>query len=147
MADSVVAGLVGVVTVYVLSITGQDRAKLKGALTGQTVWTALYGVLGTMGATKVYPVSPGTVLSEFAAHSAYGAVTTFLATKLGDPGLFNGELPISASKFHTAVNINIEKKYPKPSPEYAESKFEKHQLTRHTAHSNHYRRSEHRGLH
>lgn len=38
LADSVVAGIVGVATVYVLSLTRHDRAKLKGVLTAQTVW-------------------------------------------------------------------------------------------------------------
>ena len=56
IADATIAGILGTVTVYVLSVTGKDKAMLKGTLSGQAAWTGLYGVLGTMGATKVGPV-------------------------------------------------------------------------------------------
>lgn len=96
IADNVIAGILGVTTVYALSITGKDKAIVKGALSGEAAWTLLYGMLATMGATKVGPVSPKTVLSELASHTAYGALTAYLATKLGDHDLFNGQLPLSA---------------------------------------------------
>ncbi len=65
LADAAVAGLIGSVSVYAFSFFGKDKAVLKGALAGQATWTFLYGVLGTMGATKVAPVGPKTVLTEF----------------------------------------------------------------------------------
>jgi len=95
-ADNVIAGILGVTTVYMLSITGKDKATTKGALAGQAMWCALYGVLTTMGATVVHPPAPKTVLTEFAGHTAFGAVAATLAAKLGDPGLFNGDIPLSA---------------------------------------------------
>ncbi|MCL6638223.1 MAG: hypothetical protein K6T80_00900 [Firmicutes bacterium] len=97
LADNVVASMLGIVTVYGLSISGKDKAVLKGALTGQAMWAMFYGVLANMGATKVQPVSPKSVLSEFAGHTAYGALTAYLATRLGDPGLFKDKIPLSAS--------------------------------------------------
>ncbi|MFA7468184.1 MAG: hypothetical protein WCY82_07960 [Desulfotomaculaceae bacterium] len=105
IADSVIAGLLGVTTVYALSITGKDKAITKGALSGEAAWTLLYGLLTTMGATKVGPVGPKTVLSEVVSHTAYGAITAYLVTKLGDPGLFNGQLPLSASPHSKAAAL------------------------------------------
>jgi hypothetical protein len=97
LADSVIAGLLGVGTVYMLSITGKDKALLKGALTGQVMWQSLYGVMATMGATKVQPFSPKTVLTEFVSHTAYGTVAAAIAVKLGDDKLFTGAAPLNAS--------------------------------------------------
>ena len=97
LADSAIASLIGIGAVYSLSVTGKDKSAFKGAMFGQAAWTFLYGALGTMGATKINPVSPGTVLSEFASHTAYGALVTTLATKLGDSSLFDGSNPICIS--------------------------------------------------
>jgi hypothetical protein len=35
IADNIIAGILGVVTVYALSLSGRDKAVLKGALSGQ----------------------------------------------------------------------------------------------------------------
>lgn len=94
IADNVIAGMLGVATVYMLSVAGKDRAALKGALSGQVMWSVLYGVFSTLGATKVYPPAPKTVLTEFAGHTAYGAVTATLATRLGNRGLFDRSIPL-----------------------------------------------------
>lgn len=96
IADNIIAGMLGVATVYTLSLSGKDKAVLKGVFTGQAAWAILYGLLTTMGATKVHSVSPKSVLSEFAGHTAFGALTAYLATKLGDPGLFTGKIPLTA---------------------------------------------------
>ncbi|MEW6727171.1 hypothetical protein ACP3TJ_04015 [Desulforudis sp. 1088] len=107
LADGIIGAMLGVVTVYALSVSGKDKAVFKGALAGQVMWTALYGVLATMGATKVKPVSPKTVLSEFIGHTAYGAVTAALVTNLGDEGLFTGEIPISAGSIKQAQQAQV----------------------------------------
>ncbi|MEW6182574.1 MAG: hypothetical protein AB1500_05270 [Bacillota bacterium] len=99
LADATIAALLGVTTVYVLSATGKDRAVLKGALGGQAGWTGLYGVLTTMGATKVQAIGPRTVLAEFVAHTVFGAVAGWAAVKLGDEGLFTGRVPLSAAPY------------------------------------------------
>jgi len=94
LADGAVASLLGVSLVYLFSLTGKNRGVLKGAATGQAMWTFIYGVLGTMGATKVTPVSPKTVLTEYLAHTAYGIVTASTILAIGDERLFNGNIPL-----------------------------------------------------
>ena len=98
VADNIIGGLLGVVTVYALGITGNNNAVLKGALTGQASWTILYGVFGTLGATKVSPVSPSTVIAELVGHTVYGATAAFMAVRLGNPGLFDGTIPFKPGK-------------------------------------------------
>ena len=55
VADNVVAMILGVCTVYMLSITGRDKAWLKGLASGEAMWVGIYGVLSTMGATRTNP--------------------------------------------------------------------------------------------
>jgi hypothetical protein len=96
IADTTISGMLGVASVYTLSLTGKEKAPLKGALiSGAVAWTGLYGVLGTMGATEVQHPQPKTVLSEFLAHTVYGAVVATMATYLGHEDLFNGKIPWS----------------------------------------------------
>lgn len=94
-ADNVVATMLGVGTVYMLTFTGKDKALLKGMALGEAMWVSLYGVLSTMGATLIGPLSPKTVLSEMVGHAIFGATATLAATTLGDPALFqkNKQLP------------------------------------------------------
>ena len=101
LADFVIAGTLGVATTYALALTGKDKATLKGALTGQAAWTGLYGVLGTMGASTVKPVSLNTILVELVGHTLYGATTATVVALLGDPKLFNGQKPLFASPFRS----------------------------------------------
>jgi hypothetical protein len=98
VADALIGGMLGVASVYMHCVSGTDKATLKGAMAGQAMWTGLYGVLGTMGATKVSAVSPNTVLSELVGHTAYGAVTSSVIKALGDPGLFDGTMPLVAAQ-------------------------------------------------
>lgn len=93
VADMVMAAMLGVATTYALSATGKDKAVLKGVVLGQTMWTMLYGVLGTLGTTRVRTVQPRTALTELVGHTVYGAATAGLAVALGDPGLFTGKIP------------------------------------------------------
>ena len=97
ITDSIISVVLGTATVYALSVAGKDKAVIKGALIGKVAWTGLYGMLATMGATKVGPVGPKTVLSELVAHTTYGVTTAYIATKFGDPGLFSGQVPLSKS--------------------------------------------------
>lgn len=97
IADSVIAGVLGVVTVYGLSLCGKNQASIKGLAGGSAMWTCVYGIASAMGLTKVKPHSPKTVLNEFVSHTIYGLVTATLAVKLGDEGLFNGKIPLFAS--------------------------------------------------
>ncbi|MBS3885636.1 MAG: hypothetical protein KGZ41_08035 [Dethiobacter sp.] len=98
VADNVVATMLGVGTVYMLTFTGKDKALLKGFAFGEATWVSFYGVLSTMGATLVGPLSPKTVLCEMVGHAVFGAAATLTATTLGDPALFRNteQLPVSA---------------------------------------------------
>lgn len=98
LGDFVIAGILGVSTVYLLSLTGKNHAAIKGAIAGQFMWQELYGMLATAGVTRVNQYSPKTVLNEFLSHTVYGLVTATLAAKLGDEGLFNGEIPLTPFK-------------------------------------------------
>jgi len=103
LADSGIASMLGVAFVYGLAVTGKNQAVLKGTMAGQAIWTVLYGVLGTVGVTKVKPVSPKTILSEFMMHTVYGATTAFVANKLADPDLFSGKVPLIATPIAQSV--------------------------------------------
>ncbi|HBX23184.1 MAG TPA: hypothetical protein DEF34_06085 [Desulfotomaculum sp.] len=106
LADNIIAATLGIVSVYALSITGKDRATLKGALAGGMMWTALYGVFGTMGATRIRAALPKTALTEFFVQTVYGAVTATVASKLGASGLFENTIPLSASAVGRATTKN-----------------------------------------
>ncbi|MDO9536423.1 MAG: hypothetical protein Q7J85_14110 [Bacillota bacterium] len=80
-----------------LSITGKNKAALKGALTGQLAWQSLYGVMAAMGATRIQEFPPSTVLTEFISHTVYGTIAASIAAKLGDEGFFNGQIHLSVS--------------------------------------------------
>lgn len=80
IADTVIAGGLGIGLVYLLKLTGKDRALIKGALYGQTAWTALFGVAGKLGATNIYPTDPKTVLSGYMNHNLYGIGAALTAT-------------------------------------------------------------------
>ncbi|MDQ7794747.1 MAG: hypothetical protein RDU89_10130 [bacterium] len=97
LADASIAGLLGLVTVYALSITGKDRPALKGVILGSGMWQLVYGFLSAFGASQIRPYSPKTVLSEFASHSVFGMTAALLATKLGDESLFTGKTALAAS--------------------------------------------------
>jgi hypothetical protein len=96
-ADNAVSMLLGIATVYMLSVAGKDKAWLKGLTCGEGMWAGVYGVLATMGATRVDPLTPKTVLSELVGHSAFGITAAMTAAYLGDPSLFSGGKPLLAS--------------------------------------------------
>ena len=90
-------GLFGNVMVYFLSITGKYYALYKGIAGGTMICGFWYGMLGRLGLTTVRPASPKTIISELVAHALGGATCVTIATKIGDPALFSGELPLNAS--------------------------------------------------
>jgi hypothetical protein len=104
IADSVIAGILGTVTVYTLSITGKDKYAIKGILMGQIMWQTLYGLLGSFGGSQVRAYSPKTVLSELVAHSAFGLTATAVAANIGDERLFKGSIPLSAGSSNASAD-------------------------------------------
>lgn len=97
LADATIASILGLITVYTLSVTGRDRAAVKGLAMGSIMWQGVYGLLAAFGASQIKAYSPKTVLAEFLSHTAFGVTATLLATKLGDEGLFTGKIPLTAS--------------------------------------------------
>lgn len=91
IADTVIAGGLGVGLVYLLKMTGKDHALIKGAIYGQTAWTTLFGVAGKLGASNIYPTDAKTVLSGYMNHNLYGIGAALAATALGDEDLFRKE--------------------------------------------------------
>ncbi|MGI6226254.1 MAG: hypothetical protein ACOYJ1_08385 [Peptococcales bacterium] len=88
VADNIIAGFLGVSTVYLLSLTGNDHHRLKGASAGHFAWTSMYGFLSKMGATSVYPVSENVNIKGLISHTVFGIVTSEVAIRLGDESLF-----------------------------------------------------------
>jgi len=106
LADQTAASLIGCVTVFAFSITGKKKPVLRGSAMGLSAWLLLYGVLGTIGATKIYSKKPSTMLTEFIAHLAFGATSGLLIDKLGEDGLFTGEIPMKV----TPNTVTLEKR-------------------------------------
>lgn len=115
ISDNLIAVVLGVAMVYLLSISGRDKAVLKGMASGQTMWTTLYGVLATMGATKIYPLSPKSHLSAFVSHTFFGLVTALVASELGDRRLFDGSIPLTASPLDRPARLSASRTRTSPS--------------------------------
>lgn len=88
LADSTIAGFLGVFSSYLLTFTGKDYALLKGAAVGNISWSSMYGVLAQMGASKIKSNDPMTFLTSFISHTAFGITKFYIVTKITDPGLF-----------------------------------------------------------
>jgi hypothetical protein len=94
IANNVIAATLGTAAVYILSVTGKDKAVLKGSGFGLASWLFLYGMLGNVGVTAVKPSFPKTIISQAVSHMVFGAVTAYAATKIGNEDLFNGNIPL-----------------------------------------------------
>jgi hypothetical protein len=94
LADGVTACLLGVANVYMLSATGKDRAITKGAGLGAAAWYAMWGGVTSLGvSSKTRKVTPSNALAILVTNVVFGTTASWVATKVGDPGLFNGEIP------------------------------------------------------
>ncbi len=107
--SNLIVGIVfGMPTIYLLSLTGKDKAILKGTATGMLAWTILYGALANLGFSTTRPAMPHTVLSNLAGHAACGATVSLVATRLGDPGLFDGTIPLFVKREDKQLAYNCE---------------------------------------
>jgi hypothetical protein len=72
---------------YMLSLTGKDRALIKGAGFGILMWIFIAGLLSNLGLNikSRRPVTPLIYLGE---HIVFGALCSYFITKLGDNSLF-----------------------------------------------------------
>ncbi len=104
-ADSALAALFGIGTVCILACTGRDKAVLKGALAGQTMWS-LYGSLTDMTTAKAKPASLKAVLFSQFNHMLFGAATATIASLMGQTGMFAGDSPTPRTAKNTAILQN-----------------------------------------
>jgi len=91
ITDSVMSSLLGIVFVHGLSISGKKNAVVKGIYAGVPSYiflSALSAFIGKFEGNKETRLSPGTVLNKFMFASIHGAVTCYVASKLGKPELF-----------------------------------------------------------
>ena len=93
-ANLLVGGAFSLPIIYLLSLTGKDKALLKGTASGIASWAIFYGALANMGLSTVRPAMPHTMISQLIGHAAYGATVSLIATGLGDQGLFDGTIPL-----------------------------------------------------
>ncbi len=96
ITNTMIGMTLGIAMTYLLSVTGKDRAIIKGAGMSGVFWMLLYGNYANMGGTTVRPALPNTILSNLVGHFTYGVVTSFVITRLGDPSLFRNEIPINS---------------------------------------------------
>lgn len=103
----------GVVVTYLLSITGRDKAMLKGTGIGTFQWIAIYGLMSRLGLT-VKTNKPVSHMLSFMDHAIYGATMGLLVSKLGDDSLFPDKKVVKGEKL-PLVAITNEQSPPKPS--------------------------------
>lgn len=92
VADNCIGSILGVVTTYLLGLTGKDNYRVKGIANGHFFWVTLYGFLSRMGATSAYPMSEDENIIGFINHTVYGWITSEAAVRLGDSSLFKPHL-------------------------------------------------------
>jgi len=81
------SGLVGTALTYTLSLTGKDKAVLKGTGVGAMMWLGMAGLLANVG-LHVRSKRPITPLLSFAGHLMFGALCGSIIMKIGADSLF-----------------------------------------------------------
>lgn len=87
LAQNITVGFVGVVTTYVLSATGRDKAVLKGVGVGSFFWLAFNGLLYNK-ALHIKSKKSYSPIYGWALHALFGGLCAFSAAKFGDDSLF-----------------------------------------------------------
>lgn len=87
LINSINGGLVGVFTTYLLSLTGRDKAVIKGIGAGTMLWVLVNGLLSHVG-LKITSKKPLTPILSFFNHVLSGTLNGILILKLGDDSLF-----------------------------------------------------------
>lgn len=72
---------------YTLSLTGKDKAIVKGAGTGALLWVGISGLLSNVG-LNIKSKKPSTPLISLAEHLLHGAMCSYMIMKIGDDSLF-----------------------------------------------------------
>lgn len=87
LVNNTMVSFTGTLITYMLSITGRDKAVIKGAGIGAIQWIGIYGFLSRLGLI-VKSNKPWTNILSFIEHTVFGASTAVLVSKLGDDRLF-----------------------------------------------------------
>ncbi len=87
IANLIMASVVSTITAYTLSLTGKDKAILKGAGIWSIFWVTLAGVFYNT-VLGVKPKNTKIPLLSLADHILMGTITSLIIVKLGDSRLF-----------------------------------------------------------
>lgn len=97
LVNNTMVSVTGTLITYMLSITGRDKAMIKGAGIGAIQWIGIYGLISRLGLI-VKSNKPWTNILSFFEHTVFGASTALLVSKLGDDRLFPDKLVNSDAK-------------------------------------------------
>ncbi len=87
LVNNTIVGVTGVIVTYILSVTGRDKAIIKGVGMGALQWVGIYGLMSRLGLT-VKSKKPIAHILSFFDHAVFGATIGLLASKIGDDSLF-----------------------------------------------------------
>ncbi len=104
LANYTLLGTAGVLFSYLLSVTGRDKAVLKGIGCGMISWVLVYGI-GTNVGLIVGNKKPSAHLLSLVDHVLFGSLLGLIAPKIGDDSLFpdsdkgenGGQMPLIAT--------------------------------------------------
>lgn len=89
LAENVSGCTLGIGLVYMLKLTGQDHAFIKGIGYSHVAWTFFLGGINVIGVSSFKMPDAKTVMSSFVNHSLYGLMATMTALSLADKDLLN----------------------------------------------------------
>jgi|GEM_PF-366543 len=87
IANGILTGVGGTFAVYLLSMTGRDKAAVKGMGIGLLLWLALFGLTPRAGVVE-RPRKPLTSLLGLIDHLIFGSLCGVIASRLGDDSMF-----------------------------------------------------------
>jgi len=107
-SDNTIAGFLGVLSSYMLTLTGKDYPVLKGMVIGNIFWSTMYGVMAQLGATKVRSNDPRSFLASMLSHTAFGITSHYLLTKIADPDLYQSNLEDQSARENITNQSTLE---------------------------------------
>lgn len=113
LVNNSMGAITGTIITYILSVTGRDKAMIKGAGMGALQWIGIYGFLSRLGLI-VEGNKRWTSILSFIDHTALGALTGLLVSKLGDDSLFPDKRVKQGEKL-PMVAITEQESEPSPS--------------------------------
>lgn len=87
LVNNTMISITGILTTYVLSITGRDKAIVKGMGVVTSMWVAIYGLTARLGLSIKSKKPLGPILS-YIDHAIFGALCGLFVSKFGDDSLF-----------------------------------------------------------